>query len=475
MAGDNGARGEDPLLFLVLLVMAAFVIVALSEFMVEDLFRVTAVAAWLHVWPVAKVTRIAEWSVDLPVVGTHLVQPAVTAEGLLRQAWTGDIGRLDWSIGQASAGRIAVALYGPVMLLLAWRARSNRPDLRFRRSHSLESLLEVQSAVWPALRAVRHFEGVEMRHNPEIAIAEARSNLEWRHVVAGPEAGSLALRPASRIVAPSAFEIALRPETWLRAEGMARHGREGPTDAEDIVDRTVGLSNEWEHLTADAVSEVMEARLGPPWTGLAGLRPVHRGLAAAFACFFSFRDKEGRNLLTALAVLADGAIAKDRPLDSELLGNRPVAGQVEGVLDGEPGRKLLRVADRHAWQRTAMMGMLQAARKDRGVISTASIIWLRREDRCLWHALNAAGNAVAVAEAAAVCAHYRAERQAGLALRRPSVFQASRSLVQDYLDLENPRILQRRAAARKRSPVGRKLAESAAGSRFDAEAAGGGA
>ena len=107
------------------------------------------------------------------------------------------------------------------------------------------------------------------------------------------------------------------------------------------------------------------------------------------------------------------------------------------------------------------------------MISTASFIWLKREDRCLWHALNAAGNAVAVAEAAAVCAHFRAERQAGLPLRRPSAFQASRSLVQDYLDLENPRIAQRRAAARKRSPVGRKLAESAARSRFRTEVAGG--
>ena len=120
-----------------------------------------------------------------------------------------------------------------------------------------------------------------------------------------------------------------------------------------------------------------------------------------------------------------------------------------------------------------MMGMLQAARKDRGVISTASFIWLKREDRCLWQALNAVGNAVAFAEAAAVCAHYRAERQAGLPLRRPSAFQASRSLVQDYLDLENPRNSRRRAAAAKRRPVGRNLAEAAAGSLFRTDATGG--
>ena len=362
MAAENGARGEDPLLLLVLSVLAAFAIIALSEFMVDDLLRVTAVAAWLHVWPVAKVAGIAEWSVELPVVGAFLVQPAVAAEELLRKAWSGDIGRLDWSIGQAAAGRIAVALYGPVVLRLSWRARSNRPDLAFRRIHSLESLLEAQSAVWPASRVVRHFEGVERRHNPEIAIAEAR-RLERQHGVMDPEAVSLALRPTSRTVAPPAFEVALRPETWLKAEGMSRHGPEVPTtDAGDPFDGTVELSNEWTHLTADAVSEVMEARLGPPWTGLAGLRPVHRGLAAAFACFLAHREKEGRNLLTALAVLADGAMARDRSLCAGLLGNRLVAGQVEGALDGAPGRELLQVADRHAWQRTAMMGMLQAAR-----------------------------------------------------------------------------------------------------------------
>ena len=473
MAGEDRARGEEPLLLLLLLVLVALAVVTLSKLMADDLLRLSALAAWLHVWPVAEGAGIAEWSAGLPAIGTHLVQPAVAAEGLLRRAWSGDIGRLDWSVGQAAAGKIAVAVYGPVLLLLVWRARSNRPDLAFRRTHSLESLLAAQSAIWSASRVVRHFEDIEGRHNPEEMIAEARRRTRE---IEGPDpaAGSLAVRPATPIVAPPSLEIALRPETWLRAEGMARNDPEGlSSDSGDPADLTVELSNEWEHLTADAVSEVMELRLGQPWTGFSGLRPVHRGLAAAFACFLFHREREGRGLLTALAVLADGAMARDRPLDAELLGNRPIARQVEDALYGEPGRELLRIADRHAWQRTAMMGMLQAARKDRGVISTASFIWLKREDRCLWHALNAAGNAVAVAEAAAVCSHYRAERQAGLPLRRPSAFQASRSLVRDYLDLENPRIPRRRVAAGKRSPVGRKLAEAAAGSRFGADGADG--
>ena len=468
LAGQDNARSEDPFLLMILAALAVVLVTTLSQFMLDDIRRITAVAAWLHVWPIARMADIAGWFAELPAVGGFLIQPAIAAEELLWPAWSGNIDRTDWTIGQAAAGRVAMAFYGPILLRLAWRAGSNRPDLVFRRTHSLESLIKAQSAVWPVARIVRHFDGLEKRRNPEELIAEARQH-SMKKQGSRQKTGSCVLCPAVPPFVPADLEIALRPETWLKAEGLASHNPEHSCrDAERTTDLTVELSNDWEHLTTDVISEVMEARLGLPWTGFANLRPVHGGLAAAFALCFSHMENEGRDLMTALAVLADRAASHNRSMDVELAGNRSVAGSINNALSGATGAEMRRIADRHAWQRTAMMGMLEAARKDRGVISTASFIWLKREDRILWHALNASGNAVAVAEAAAICAHYRAERQAGLPLRRPSVFQASRSLIRDYLDLENPRMPQRRASARERRPVGQKLAASAAGLRANA-------
>ncbi len=444
---------------MILLLVAAMAIgLAVFQTLSDEFRRVTAVAAWLHVLPVARVASDFQWLADAPAIGSYLFKPAITVEELLRGAWTDGIGWVAWEQGQLVAGRIAALLYGPLLLAFAWRVRRGRPDLLYRRVHDLESLIETQTPIWPNAASTRQFRDLGARCNPDDRIVSERAR-PANDPGKTPVAVSNLLVPLAPPVQPSATEIALRPETWLRAQGLAA---QLDRDRSDVVftDATEP-AEEWHHLSVDAVCEVFESRLGPPWTGLAGLRPSHRGLAALFALRIVHKESEANELLTVLTHLADRAWAAGASLDRELRKDGTSLAAIDCILAGPAGVAISRVAGMHAWLFTAMMGMLQAARKDRGVISTASFLWLKREDRDLWYALNSTGNAVAVAEAAAVCAQYRAERQCRQPLRRPAVYLAARSLIDDYLDLENPRIAQRRAAARERRPVGRKLADAA--------------
>ena len=453
---------EDPFWLILLVVVAIATVFSVSRYLQDDFRWITALAVWLHVRPIAWAAAHAGWLADLPAIADILVRPAVAAEGLLRPALSGGIGAENWMLGQAEAGPVMAAFYGPFLLYTALQARQNRPDLAFRNIHSLESLIETQSASWPSARIVRHLDGLAARQDPDDKIRTEMKRNE-RATGMAPDTSSCALLPALPPVRPDPLEIALRPETWLRAEGLAERRPAGSQQAGGGAgDLSVRLGCEWEHLAIESVSEVMEGQLGPPWTGFADLRRVHRGLAAVFSLHFACREEEGRELLAALSICAERAAGRERTLEAELAGNRRLMKAIDRVLDGPAGRGMKGVADRHAWQRTAVMGMLRAAREDRGVLSTASFMWLKKQDRCLWYALNATGNAVAAAEASAVCAHFRAERQTGLPLRTPSIFQAARSLVTGYLDLENPRFAQRRAAAKARRTVEHRLSAHAA-------------
>ena len=459
MPPSSQASAEDPVWPIVLAVLGLSLALAVSKILADDFRRATAVAAWMHVWPLAWTGSQAHWTKDIPVLGPLLLEPSILAEAILRTAWSRGIDPADWLLGQAVAARAAMVVYGPVLIFLARRARAGRPDIAFRRVHSLESLIDAQSASWPEVGIVRHIESLDCRTNPDVRIARQRAEQGSMRAQRMP---SLALGRAIPAISPPALEIALRPETWLRAEGLSTRLDQAEQQHSPSAADVGGLSNEWDHLTIDAVCEALEDRLGPPWRGFETMRPIHRGLAAVFACHLDFRTNDGRELLASLAVMAERAAAGKRQFDGAICADRRIAHLIAEALSGQSGAALLQVACRHAWLRTAMMGMLQAARRDRGVIAAASFVWLKREDRELWYALNACGNAVAAAEAAAVCSHFRAERQFRQPLRKPAVFQASRSLIRDYLDLENPRLPQRRATAEERRPVGDRLAEAAA-------------
>ena len=103
--------------------------------------------------------------------------------------------------------------------------------------------------------------------------------------------------------------------------------------------------------------------------------------------------------------------------------------------------------------------MLLAVRKKKGVLASASFVWLKREDRLLWYALNAAGNRVSAAEAAGIIIHFTAERQATQPLHIPCVHQGGKAMIEDYLELSQERARLRQLAKEAREPVGQRLRE----------------
>ena len=158
-----------------------------------------------------------------------------------------------------------------------------------------------------------------------------------------------------------------------------------------------------------------------------------------------------------LAMLAVGGAADRFGMNEAISRDSRLSEEIDGILDSSRSRGLKDVARRHAWETTAMIAMLMAARKDRGVLSSASFLWLKREDRGLWYALNNAGNAAIMAEAAGALAHFRAERQIGRPLRRPATRQAAVSFLENYFDAAPERVAKRRSLARFRTPVGTRL------------------
>ena len=78
----------------------------------------------------------------------------------------------------------------------------------------------------------------------------------------------------------------------------------------------------------------------------------------------------------------------------------------------ERNGEALRVLGRHAWINTAVPALFSAAKKF-GQLTTSDVIWLKKQDRTLFYAINQIGRKVAWVEAAGCRAHTDAEDLAG--------------------------------------------------------------
>lgn len=409
-------------------------------------------AALIHLRPFSLAAARLEWLQDAPLLGESLFLPAVAAAGIPMKV--SDLAALDAVALRSlleSSGIAAVLIYGPCMLLLAANAWRARPDIAFRTVHGLESLLAAQSVRWPSVRLALRF--------PWSRDSSAERAPQSRVRGSGNGGAGRMLIPEQPPPIPPHGSCSLRPERWLELQGLvgepvepvaasARDPRGGPAVPGD---------SELETLTGEALCESLDRQLGKPWRGFSALAPSARALAAAFALFRAYDVRGGQELLDRLAECSVGRRAARSGMDEAIRIDRRMSKDLNRILESPAGSGLLAIANRHAWEATAMIGMLQAARKNRGVVASASFLWLKREHRSLWYALNNSGNAAIMAEAAGAFAHFRAERQFGRPLRRPTTHQAARALLEGYLDAAPERIARRKALASLRTPVGAKL------------------
>jgi intracellular multiplication protein IcmP len=174
-------------------------------------------------------------------------------------------------------------------------------------------------------------------------------------------------------------------------------------------------------------------QLGPVWQGPRRARPTARVMFGAFALHLADRREEAAGLLGDLAeaLAADSGHGPAGP-------NTPLAvpSEVLATADAflrEPAlmRPAELVARRHGFETTALMGLLNAARLQSGVLPPAQFNGLKLMDRNLWYALHALGfpghgpgqntNPNPRVEAIGARAHWEAERQADCALFRPEI------------------------------------------------------
>jgi intracellular multiplication protein IcmP len=98
----------------------------------------------------------------------------------------------------------------------------------------------------------------------------------------------------------------------------------------------------------------------------------------------------------------------------------------------------LAIADRHAYTHTAMMSLLNEARRRSGVLAPAQFASLKLIDRCLWYALDSLGfetegigrylHPNPRAEAAGARDHWAVERIAGEPVLEPDLDRAVEAL-----------------------------------------------
>ena len=287
-----------------------------------------------------------------------------------------------WSIINATSIVALKPMRIPVGIIFAimfYYAMFRSPQSQFRRNINLKSLMEIQSETFKIIKPFLNF-------NP-LNDVKPRS-------------------PGSPVPAelPS-FAEALGPEEWLAYKKVPMP--DGQFDAE-------------------FAKEAMAQQLGQPWQGVKKLPAYKQVLLAAFALKASRKRQEADDLLGELAVCWDHktGLRLDRGLVSKarkILKNKDLSGGT------------LAECNRHAYVTTALIGALDHARSEGGVLAPAQFLWLRGHDRDLWYPLNNFGRQSFHMEAVGAMSHYRAESMVKRPIPKPMLDDAIKAL-QGYMD-----------------------------------------
>lgn len=235
---------------------------------------------------------------------------------------------------------------------------------KFRTTFNLESFIKIQAKVWPVISPIVNF-------NP------AKSS---SRIVGDVVPSNLPL-----------FAEALAPEEWISYHQIPM--------ANDIPER-------------QATYNAFALQLGPRWTSVAKLPIYMQALIAAFALKGTQKREESDDFLGEIALCwSDKGGFKPTP---------ELVKKIKSTLkDPKVGGEALKIAQKHAYRTTAIIGTLKWARFMGGVLASAQFLWLRGVDRHLWYALNNLGRRSFHSEGAGSMAHYMAEEIAKKALVVP--------------------------------------------------------
>jgi intracellular multiplication protein IcmP len=226
------------------------------------------------------------------------------------------------------------------------------------------------------------------------------------------------LRLVPPAAAPLPADYAVTAGEWI-----ARHATDGD-----------GRFNE------PAARCALALQLGPPWRGLDHAQPHVRCLFAVFALQLAERRDEALGLLGELsaALASPGKDTPEGPGRSLALPDWVIAQAGVVLRQHELVAPALAITGRHAFTHTALMSLLNEARRSAGVLAPGQFVWLKLVDRGLWYALHSLGfeteglgrylHPNPRVEAIGARDHWAVERLAGVPVSRPSLDRAIEAL-----------------------------------------------
>lgn len=273
-------------------------------------------------------------------------------------------------------------LFGVFFLLMAIYALFRGPTSHHRRKHNLQSLIEAQAKSFPAIAPMINFNPLkDTAHRPPGALVPAKLPL---------------------------FAEALSPEEWIAFNKIPM--------PDGKVDKM-------------ATEQAFTKQLGKPWKGWKALTPYMQVLLAACALKSVRKRDEADEMLGNLAAcwshkgglkLDGGLVSKARKI----------------LKDKNTSTDLISRCNRHAFETTALLGALDLARSEGGVLAPAQFLWLRGHDRVLWYPLNNLGRQSFHAEAMGAMSHYRAEKMVKRPIPKPMLKDAVDTIT-DFIEDKN--------------------------------------
>lgn len=262
-----------------------------------------------------------------------------------------------------------------ILLCLAGLTYINHATLKYRKTYTMQALIEQEAADWPQITPIVNVDLVK------------------QHVDKGP------------------WAMGLTPMQFAKKHNLLIEER--------VVNASSGnVFNPGHTITATLnkgeAHRAFTLQLGPYWRGIEHIPIYAQALFAAFAARAGGDRNGSAKLLSSIAASIKG-------------GKLDFSGTKELLNKHKNNKQVIKVTSSHAFMLTVMAEMLNLARHD-GVLPSADFLWLKPIDRRLWYMLNSVGRKTPFAEVAGPYAHWLAEKQYGRPIKTPMVDEAVKAL-----------------------------------------------
>jgi len=351
--GDQSNSGMGPIWIVIILFIAIFVIWYFGRvYIVEGFF-------YIKLMEISLIQFFTPGLDTLKNVLTKTNPETVTFSQLTQVAnYMGNYLRIP--------AAIILALFG---IILFYRNTASQ----FRKTHTMKSLLEVDTQTWPQEKLIEQADLV-------------KTNIE-----VGPWA--MAKTP---MAFAKHYKLLKVNKPLLGADQLSREGR---------LEATIIKSR---------ARRLFSMQLGQQWRGVDALNKHTQFLFTIFAARAARDSKVAQTLLNQVS--------------ASVKNGRPNFSGYEILLAKHKDDPIVKaVIEKHAYVYTIMASLLQVARED-GVLPCSEFLWLKPIDRRLWFMLNTVGRQTAVVEMAGAVAHWLAEKEFGKPIRTPMIDQAVMAL-----------------------------------------------